>query len=823
MAVTVFVISSLAAFVVNVGMAIFVYLKNRKVARNKLFSLLCVIIGTWCLYPTIMSSNLDAHSVSFLIRIIYLFAIFCPAIYLHFILEILDEAKRKKHILFLGYLFSFTFAFLGFHHWFIAGITSSNVYKYSIVPGPLYTVYVSVFAAMIIYGFYSLLAKYRIWSGFKKNQCKYLFIGFLVAFTGGLIHFLSAYGMEEKIPHDIFLVMFTSITAYSIVKYRLMDIRIVFRMVITYSLMTAFATSFFILLIYLPTLLFGPISRMSSFFLIGIISFGFALLFNPLRNRIENIFVNLFYPKRASYYRELRKHTRELSTILEIEVLLNFIIEKVVRTLGSSLGYLYVLNENSGIYECKVTLPEQDHLQKGFDSENILVTTLQERKNVLLEEDLALLPSPVQGPIQTIFNKLRVKLILPLSFRDQMVGFLCLGGKLSGDIYTNIDIQLLSLFSDEASIALENAKLFQQVKNMKDYNEGILQGMRSGVISLDSNGKISAFNLQAERITGLSREHIIGKKYSVLPIPLNKVFDSGYRERKSYADKEFSIKVNKAQGKRMPVMINTSFLYEETGSKIRQVICVLTDLTKLKELEAEVRKAERLATMGMIAGELAHEIKNPLVSVRTLAQLLPDKYEDEEFRNEFMTLALTEIDRIDEMVNKLFNLTLKKEKGEYVQVSLSELLEEILENMSIQLSAKRIQIIKKYLSEPNVFADRVELKKAFLNIITNCIEAVGEKGKIYIDIVEKRNRRLPNVVTFKDNGPGFSERSIERAFDVFYTTKHKGSGLGLFVAYRVIRNHEGRIRIGNWEGGAMVTVELPFYSQGDPGKSKKVH
>ena len=823
MAVTVFVISSLAAFVVNVGMAIFVYLKNRKVARNKLFSLLCVIIGTWCLYPTIMSSNLDAHSVSFLIRIIYLFAIFCPAIYLHFILEILDEAKRKKHILFLGYLFSFTFAFLGFHHWFIAGITSSNVYKYSIVPGPLYTVYVSVFAAMIIYGFYSLLAKYRIWSGFKKNQCKYLFIGFLVAFTGGLIHFLSAYGMEEKIPHDIFLVMFTSITAYSIVKYRLMDIRIVFRMVITYSLMTAFATSFFILLIYLPTLLFGPISRMSSFFLIGIISFGFALLFNPLRNRIENIFVNLFYPKRASYYRELRKHTRELSTILEIEVLLNFIIEKVVRTLGSSLGYLYVLNENSGIYECKVTLPEQDHLQKGFDSENILVTTLQERKNVLLEEDLALLPSPVQGPIQTIFNKLRVKLILPLSFRDQMVGFLCLGGKLSGDIYTNIDIQLLSLFSDEASIALENAKLFQQVKNMKDYNEGILQGMRSGVISLDSNGKISAFNLQAERITGLSREHIIGKKYSVLPIPLNKVFDSGYRERKSYADKEFSIKVEKDKGKKMPVMINTSVLYEETGSKIRQVICVLTDLTKLKELEAEVRKAERLATMGMIAGELAHEIKNPLVSVRTLAQLLPDKYEDEEFRNEFMTLALTEIDRIDEMVNKLFNLTLKKEKGEYVQVSLSELLEEILENMSIQLSAKRIQIIKKYLSEPNVFADRVELKKAFLNIITNCIEAVGEKGKIYIDIVEKRNRRLPNVVTFKDNGPGFSERSIERAFDVFYTTKHKGSGLGLFVAYRVIRNHEGRIRIGNWEGGAMVTVELPFYSQGDPGKSKKVH
>jgi PAS domain S-box-containing protein len=542
-----------------------------------------------------------------------------------------------------------------------------------------------------------------------------------------------------------------------------------------------------------------------------------------MRNRIENIFVNLFYPERASYYRELRKHTRELSTILEIEVLLNFIIEKVVRTLGSSLGYLYVLNENSGIYECKVTLPKEDHLQKNFDSENILVTTLQKRKNVLLEEDLVVLPSEVQDTVQSIFNELRVKLILPLSFRDQMVGFLCLGGKLSGDIYTSLDIQLLSLFSDEASIALENAKLFQQVKNMKDYNEGILQGMRSGVISLDGNGRISAFNSQAETITGLSRKHIIGKEYSVLPVPLNKVFKSGYEERKSYADREFSIEVNKGQGKRIPVMINTSVLYEETGSKIRQVICVLTDLTKLKELEAEVRKAERLATMGIIAGELAHEIKNPLVSVRTLAQLLPDKYGDEEFRNEFMTLALKEIDRIDEMVNKLFSLTLKKEKGEYVKVSLADLLEEILEDMSIRLSAKRIQIIKKYLSRPNVFADRVELKKAFSHIITNCAEAVNEKGKIYIDIEQKKNIRLPNVVTFKDDGPGFSERSIERAFDAFYTTKQKGSGLGLFVAYRVIRNHDGRIRIGNWERGATVTVELPFYSQDRTGKSKKVH
>jgi len=823
MEVTIFVILSLAAFVVNTGMGIFVYLKNRRVTRNKLFSLSCIFIGIWCLYPAIMSSNFSTHSVLLLTRMIHLFAVFVATLSLHFILEIVGDVRHKKHVLSLAYLFSFIFVPFSFSDWFIAGITSSNVYNYSIVPGLLHRIFVAIFAAICIYGFYVLWDNYRIWTGFKKNQCKYLFISFLLAYTGGAIHFLSVYGIEEKIPHDIFLIMFSSVTAYSIVKYRLMDIKIVFRTLITYLLMTAFVGSFLISVVYLSTLLFGALSRMSSLLLIGIISFGFALLFNPLRNRIENIFVNLFYPERESYYRELRKHTRELGTILEIEVLLNFIIEKVVKTLGPSLGYLYVLNENSGVYECKVVLPKKGHLQKNFDSENALVSALRERKNVLLEEDLALLPSRVRDEIQDIFNELRVELVFPLLFGDRMLGFLCLGGKLSGDIYTNIDVQLLSLFSDEASIALENAKLFQQVKNMKDYNEGILQGMRSGVISLDGNGRISAFNLQAERITGLSREHIIGKEYSVLPVPLNKVFESVYKERKSYADQEFSIEVNKGESKKVPAMINTTLLYEDTGNEIRQIICVLTDLTKLKELEAEVRKAERLATMGTIAGELAHEIKNPLVSIRTLAQLLPDKYGDEEFRNRFMTLALKEIDRIDEMVNKLFNLTLKKEKGEYVKVSLSDLLEEILEDMSIQLSAKHIQTIKKYISQPNVFADRVELKKAFSNIITNCIETVDEKGEIYIDIKQKKNIRLPNVVTFKDNGPGFSEESIERAFDAFYTTKQKGSGLGLFVAYRVIQNHDGRIHIGNWERGAMVTVELPFYNQDHADKSKKAH
>ena len=156
MEVTVFVIGSLVAFVVNISLAIFVYLKNKKVAKNRLFSLLCVTIGMWCLYPTIMTSNLDLRSKLFLTRIIYLFAIFSPTVYLHFVLEFLSDVGRKKLTLFLTYIFSIVFAFLSFSDLFIAGLTPSDIYRFTIVPGPLYAVYVGVFAVMCVYGFYKV-------------------------------------------------------------------------------------------------------------------------------------------------------------------------------------------------------------------------------------------------------------------------------------------------------------------------------------------------------------------------------------------------------------------------------------------------------------------------------------------------------------------------------------------------------------------------------------------------------------------------------------------------------------------------------------------
>ncbi len=815
MEITTFVVAGLSAFLVNIVMAVFVYLKNRERARNKLFALLCLSIGVWCLYPATMNSYLDLSTKLLFSRIIYVFASFGPTLYLHFVIEMLNEVKKQKLALYLSYLFSLVFSFLCFSSFFMKGLCPSNTYRYGIVPGFLYNVFVGGFGVICIYGFFLLANRYRFSSGFQRNQYKYLFLSCFLAYAGGLMHFANVYGIKEYFPHDFFLIAFVFTNAYTIVKYRLMDIRIVFRTVLTYSVMTAFVALFFLIAIYPPARLFGSINQAASFLIILLISFCFALVFNPLRKRIEDIFVKLFYPQGETHYRELTRYSRELATILEVDVLLNFIIEKAVQSLAASLGYLYILKEDKGIYECKAKLPEKINCpQSTLNTDHILVTLLKERKDVLLEEDLAIIPSGLREKLHDFFNQLQIKLVLPMIFRDQMVGFLCLGGKLSGDIYTSLDIHLLSLFLDEASIALENAKLFQQVKNMSHYNEVILQGMRSGVISLDESGKISAFNLQAEKITGLSREYVMGKRYSVLPSPLDKLFKNVYKEKVSYNDLEFQLDLNGKKKRKIPVMINTTLLYDEmNGSQIKQVISVLTDLTRVKELEKEVRRAEKLATMGTIAGELAHEIKNPLVSIKTLAQLLPSKYNDQEFRVKFMNVALKEVDRINERVNKLLNLSIRNENKRHSRVNIKDLLEETLEDLSIQLAARKIKVFKNYTFKPLILADKSELKKAFSNIIINSIEAVDEEGHILVNVEERKNSPLPVCVIFRDTGPGFSEESLEKALDVFYTTKKKGSGLGLFLAYRVVQSHQGRIKVRNWEKGAEVTVELPLLKE----------
>jgi len=238
--------------------------------------------------------------------------------------------------------------------------------------------------------------------------------------------------------------------------------------------------------------------------------------------------------------------------------------------------------------------------------------------------------------------------------------------------------------------------------------------------------------------------------------------------------------------------------------------------SETKRLERQVRQAEKLTSPGTLAARIAHEIKNPLVSIRTFAELLPSKFDDKEFREEFSSLALKEVERIDNLITRLLNFT--RSKDYHLEVlSVEKLIEESLLSLQIQILKQNIEVKKDYLPNlPLIYGDKEELKQVFLNILINSVQSMPEEGKIFIS-TGKEKRKLQTFVKifFSDTGGGIPEKYQDKIFDPFFTTKNKGSGLGLFISYKIIHEHQGHIQVRNLEKGAEFCISLPAYKLKD--------
>lgn len=245
-------------------------------------------------------------------------------------------------------------------------------------------------------------------------------------------------------------------------------------------------------------------------------------------------------------------------------------------------------------------------------------------------------------------------------------------------------------------------------------------------------------------------------------------------------------------------------------------------LSETKRLQSQVRQAEKLASLGTLTARMAHEIKNPLVSIRTFAELLPSKFDDKEFREEFSSLALKEVERIDNLITRLLNFT--RSSDYHLEVlSVEKLIEESISLLYIQISKQNIEIRKGYLPNlPLIYGDKEELKQVFSNILINSVQAIPKGGKIFISTGKKERKSQTFVkICFSDTGGGIPQENLEKIFDPFFTTKNKGSGLGLFISYKIIHEHHGDIQVKNLEKGAEFCISLPAYKLEDKkGKIK---
>jgi PAS domain S-box-containing protein len=510
------------------------------------------------------------------------------------------------------------------------------------------------------------------------------------------------------------------------------------------------------------------------------------------------------YRTHANYQRTLREASRTLTGVLDQRALLTLINDTVGRPTGAEGAAIY-LRENDRL---TCAMAETRHAGSCFRSPAeapaaVLEHLSRTRDLVVTEELAAERPSPLTKPALDALTALEWALVLPVISEDVVIGAIALGPKLSGDPFYPHDLDPLMTLANQAGVAIKNARLYLEVVLANESIQRIVTAIESGVVAIDGAGQVTMFNRAAEQLTGLAADQVKSRAVTSLPACLGDALVGTLRDGTPRTSPELELPNGSGQ---RPVMCTTSRLRGPAGA-VLGAVAVFSDLTPLKELETERRRAEKLAYFEALASGIAHEIKNPLVAIKTFVQLLPRRQHDDHFVEDFGRIVARELGRIERLAEQLRTLSHPGEHPRY-PVDVREPLGNAREVMVPRFDEKRVRLIVHLGDTPaEVLGEMDNLEQLFLNLLINAYEATPPEGTVTVAVSATSDGV---AVTVSDTGGGISPELHERVFEPFFTTKQQGSGLGLAICAGIAQNHRARLRADNGpEGGAVFTLEFP--------------
>lgn len=357
-----------------------------------------------------------------------------------------------------------------------------------------------------------------------------------------------------------------------------------------------------------------------------------------------------------------------------------------------------------------------------------------------------------------------------------------------------------------------------EIRRLQRYTEQLLTTMSDGLMTVDMNGRLSTMNPSAEQLLGIELSPIQAEPAARILKP--------YPELLTYVDTALADPIDRQprelhfekEGQNRTLLVSSSILKDQTGQP-REVILNLHDISELKSLEASIRQAERLAALGTLAAGMAHEIRNPLSSIKTFVQLLPRKIEKPGFLQKFQRTVPRELNRINELVEDLLDLA-RVPKYTFRSIPVRTLIGQTMDALEAVLIANAINWRFECSEDlPPVQADSSQLAKAFHNLVRNAVQSMPSGGELLIKAYsptgaetgeeDTSGRPLISLV-FQDSGCGIPAEELKNIFNPFYTTKIKGTGLGLSITHKVITEHGGTITVTSQpDRGSCFVVNLP--------------
>ncbi|MCF6158214.1 MAG: PAS domain S-box protein [wastewater metagenome] len=823
----------------HAGLGFFVFLKDPKNIINKRFCIFACVFSLWIFFIYFTLRTTDPVSAVFRLRLVFCAAAFIPSTFFFFTSVFPDRVEKFTDRCCCISFFVISTGLVFFSSYIVESLSFIRQSPYARY-GPLFPLFWFYFIVCMAYSLYNLYRKSVHYHGIKRLQIQYLYFGVAVSvFLGSITNFflplLGIWQVEKFVPFQS--IPIPAAVAYAIVKYHLMDISIVIKRSTTYVMLSiALSAIYFSVGLFLGNIL--PVSDYKNTITIIISTVVMVLTFVSAKESIQYIIEKILFHTKYSHPKILSDSTVMFSSIYDLHELLRYAIQYLYDSVGIEKICILLKDTETRHYNLKAAINFSPEDNLFLLNQDVIVTWLCRNKTVLSKDQMhRFAKDTFEYLLEDRMASLNIDSCIPVFQENDLFGIIFLGKKINKKIFTQEDIQMFLAFSGQLAMAANNARLYMGLKEAKVYRDNILQSLKNGVIVIDNKGNITFINSEARKILGLKdtcTTELIFKDlgqdaYRVIRYTLN-------------SDVEYhNIEIHISKGKKkMPCGMTTTKLKTEDGKKLG-VLIILTDLTELKLLQAEKQHADRLAYLGTLAANMAHEIKNPLVAINTYFQLLPHKKNDEEFHGDFQKIAIKEIERINRIIEDLLDLA-KPSKSALQGIDPHYIIKDtinLLRNVAEEKNAEIITVFKEERCQ--LIADEDKVRQMLINILQNSLDALPGNGRIeictsitdnisgyrkmakihsnsvFFSFAPPSIRDIGNrqyfVIKISDNGAGIPAEKISQIFEPFFTNKEKGNGLGLAMVYRSMKDHEGSIYVESREGvGTDFYVILPLNS-----------
>lgn len=406
----------------------------------------------------------------------------------------------------------------------------------------------------------------------------------------------------------------------------------------------------------------------------------------------------------------------------------------------------------------------------------------------------------------------RAYAVVPLISRDKVIGVLWVDNYFNQKQITEEDMRFLAAFSNHVASAIENSRLFEQVQFAEKELENIFESISDMVYFVTKDYVIKNVNKAVSRRLGMNPEEIIGKKCYEIFHGIEKPMDTCPHHKTVETGKAF---VEEVEDEYLGgTFITSSSPIFDTAGEFLGTVNVVSDITELKNLRERLIHTERMAALGEVAARVAHEIRNPLISLGGFARRLEKKLQGG--MKEYADIIRKEVDRLEGILNEILSFV-KETRLKRETVHAESISHDVVSLLRSEMEEKGISLVTEFEKPIEIYVDPNRMKEALLNIVRNAVQAVGKNGTVSLRIYTKGDACVFEV---SDTGIGIADEDIPFIFDPFFTSKKEGTGLGLSITHRIIQEHDGTIEVKTEKGtGSTFSVFIPMKEKDKKGKN----